>query len=243
MGFFSHFRPRRDARVTPDFVSMPKAIGLRACLEGLRQRGYSPETVLDVGAAEGFWAMEVLAVFPTARLFLFEALEERRSALETLRRAHPNLDFEITGVGPRNATMSMGITTALDSSSFAYVGTAGTREIEVRTLDSLLESGRLPQPELLKLDVQGFELEVLNGAEKVLAGSFLVLLELNFFRFSSGMPLMHEAIDYMVRRGFRPYEIVDVLRRPLDNSMGQCDLLFCREGHFLLADSDWQKFA
>ena len=76
----------------------------------------------------------------------------------------------------------------------------------------------------------------------MLAGSSLVLLELNFFRFYAGMPLVHEAIDYMVARGFRPYEIVDVLRRPLDGAMGQCDMLFCREGHALLADSAWQKF-
>ena len=76
----------------------------------------------------------------------------------------------------------------------------------------------------------------------MLAGSTLVLLELNFFRFYAGMPLLHEVVDYMVQRAFRPYEIVDVLRRPLYGAMGQCDMLFCREGHALPAHSAWQKF-
>jgi FkbM family methyltransferase len=242
MSFFSRFRTRLDTKVPPDPSSLPKTIGLTTCLQGLRRRGYSPQTVLDVGAAEGLWALEVLRTFPAAELFLVEALEERRPALEALRRNHPNLDYEIIGVGPRSAVLSMGITTALDASSFAYVGTAGTRDVAVRPLDSLLESGRFRQPCLLKLDVQGFELQVLDGAQTVLAGCDLAILELNFFRFSPAMPLLHEAIDYMVKRGFRPYEIVDVLRRPLDGAMGQCDLLFCREGHPLLADSAWQMF-
>ena len=52
-------------------------------------------------------------------------------------------------------------------------------------------------------------------------------------------------IDYLPdgtpldERGFQPYEIVDVLRRPYDGAMGQCDVLFCRRGHWLSAQQRW----
>ena len=46
---------------------------------------------------------------------------------------------------------------------------------------------------------------------------------------------------WMVEQGFIPYEIVDILRRPLDGAMGQCDILFGRVGHPLLADNRWAE--
>lgn len=60
-------------------------------------------------------------------------------------------------------------------------------------------------------------------------------------RFSVSTKLFHEVISYMVERKFRPYEIVDVLRRPLDGAMGQCDVLFVKEDHPLLADTLWSR--
>jgi hypothetical protein len=41
-------------------------------------------------------------------------------------------------------------------------------------------------------------------------------------------------------QGFRPYEVVDVLRRPYDGAMGQCDLLFVRENHWLVSSNLWR---
>jgi len=95
------------------------------------------------------------------------------------------------------------------------------------------------RPDMMKLDVQGYELTVLEGARKSLEQCQAVILELPFHRFSQSTNIFHEAIFYMVKRGFRPYEIVDVLRRPLDGAMGQCDLLFVKEDHALFADNRW----
>ena len=54
-------------------------------------------------------------------------------------------------------------------------------------LDELLASGRVPQPQFMKLDVQGFELEVLKGATKMLQAAEVVLLEVSFTRFFPGL--------------------------------------------------------
>ncbi|WP_442936438.1 FkbM family methyltransferase [Nostoc sp.] len=97
----------------------------------------------------------------------------------------------------------------------------------------------MKQPHFIKIDVQGYELNVLSGAKKVLKSSDLILLELQFFRFSSEMILLHESIAWMNEQNFQPYEIVNVLRRSLDNAMGQCDILFIRKDHWLLKSQNW----
>lgn len=214
------------------------SIGHDICLQGLKKRGYHPETILDIGAAEGSWTLSAIRSFPTARYFLIEALEERRPELEELRRDYRNVTFAICGVGKEPGDLLFGITPELYGSSFAYEG-AENRMVQVKTLDDLFASGCFQQPSFLKLDVQGFELQVLEGARTVLPGADLVLLELPFYRFSKPMSLMHEAIQYMVDRRFRPYEVVEVMRRPYDGAMGQCDLLFCREDHPLMASNRW----
>jgi FkbM family methyltransferase len=211
---------------------------MEVCLKGLLERGYAPQCILDIGAAVGDWTRLCLHFWPRARYFLIEPLEERRSALAALKAACPAVDFLIAGAGDRPGKLPLGITADLYGSSFAYSGQE-ERLVDVVTLNDLFARRYFPQPQFLKLDVQGFELNVLEGGSQLIAACDLILLELQFFRFSPAMKLMHESIAWMAERRFYPYEIVDVLRRPLDGAMGQCDLLFAREGHWLIQNHAW----
>ncbi len=67
----------------------------------------------------------------------------------------------------------------------------------------------------------------------------VLLLECQFFPFCAEMRTLDETIAQMARLDFVPYEFVDFLRRPLDGAMGQCDILFVRRGHRLIADTRW----
>jgi FkbM family methyltransferase len=215
---------------------------MRSCLQGLVNRGFVPDSVIDVGAAQGAWTCIALEFWPKARYFLIEPLEERRPDLEALRTAVPSVDFLIAGAGEHKTTLELGIDPAhLDGSSFAYTRLQ-SRTVDVVPLDDLLEEGRFRPPQFLKLDVQGFELDVLRGAAHTMAACGLILLEAAFFRFQSRMALFHEIVEWMAAHGFVIYEVVDVLRRPLDGAMGQCDLLFAREDHRLRANRDWCRF-
>jgi FkbM family methyltransferase len=169
---------------------------------------------------------------------MVEPLEERRASLQSLKEMHPNVDYILAGAADQPGRLTLGVTQGLFDSSFAYGGSE-ERVVDVATIDGLLHSGRIEQPQFMKLDVQGFEIRVLEGASEAMRNCDAVMIEQPFFRFCESMTLVHESIAWMAARGFLPYEIVDILRRPLDGAMGQCDILFVRQGHKLVQDIRW----
>ncbi len=180
-----------------------------------------------------------LAHWRGARYFLIEPLEECRRDLEALKKSVPRVDYLIAGAGETEGRLALHIDpNDLEGSSFAY-SRRESRMVEMVTVDRLRKENRFPQPNFIKVDVQCYELQVLAGARETLPGCDLVLLELQFFRYVPAMALLHEAIHWMAERNFVPYEIVDTLRRPLDGAMGQCDILFARQDHWLRRDSRW----
>ncbi len=87
------------------------------------------------------------------------------------------------------------------------------------TLDRLIERLDFPQPDLIKLDLQGYELHALAGAEKAMAHAQALLLEVSFIELAEGMPLLAEMIAFMKDHGFRCYDIFGLWHRPLDGAL------------------------
>ena len=213
--------------------------GMNVALGGLAQRGYAPDVVFDIGAADGQWARTVLQTWPLCKVVCFEPLPQRQAALETLKGDYPGrVDVVACGVGDADTSLSIGVTDSLFDSSFAYGGKASIC-VPVRRLDSLRSQGRIPGANFVKVDVQGFEKRVIDGGVDLIRRADLVLLECQFLPFCADMRTLDQTIGHMASLGFIPYEFVDLLRRPLDGAMGQCDILFVRKGHPLVSDLRW----
>jgi hypothetical protein len=86
----------------------------------------------------------------------------------------------------------------------------------------------LDPPLLLKLDVQGFELEVLTGATETLKRTEVVLTEVSLMEYNKGQPLMHEVVAWLAERDFLPFDICGGLRRSSDAALFQTDMIFVR---------------
>ena len=124
-------------------------------------------------------------------------------------------------------------------SSVLYENTKADRRKVSRpmtTLDLLAGEHRMERVDLLKLDVQGYELEVLNGAAALLLRADLVLLEVSLLPIIQGAPLMPEVIAFMRARNFVPYDICTHMRRPSDLTLWQVDMLFARADSPLLVN-------
>ncbi len=82
-------------------------------------------------------------------------------------------------------------------------------EVEIHLLDEIYENERLPPPDLIKIDVQGFELSVLKGGQKTLQKTAYLVIELSLRQFYKDQPSLWQILRFleennfvMVSRGF-----------------------------------------
>ena len=126
-------------------------------LEALRDLGFCPSAVLDIGASCGIWTRKCLRVFPRAMYYCIEPLEEHRQSLLRLSLDYPNVHFFSVAAGPSVGKVNLNV--AGDGSS-VLAGHWGNvygvqREVEMTTLDFLLEQGKISPPQLIKRPLDG----------------------------------------------------------------------------------------
>ena len=220
-----------------------KRWGPRGPFESLlkaRAGGIAIKHIIDVGASDGIWSAEALGHFQDAGIFMVDAREKNRAALEAFKKTHAQCDYWIGALGGAPGTQAF--FESGDQSSL-YSSTAfpnmQRREIEVRTLDSFLEAGTIPAPDLIKADVQGYELEVLKGALKCMQQSELLLLEVSYQQLYEHAPLAHEVIAWLGEKGFRIYDICTYSHRPRDWELAQSDILFAKMNSKLFEHEGW----
>ncbi len=96
------------------------------------------------------------------------------------------------------------------------------------TIDIEIARRDMAPPFLIKLDTHGFEVPILDGAAETLSKAELLVIEGYNFKLRPGCLRFHELCDYLEQRGFRCFDLVDVLRRPSDGALWQFDLFFVR---------------
>lgn len=209
---------------------------LAGALEQIRRLGFSPTTVLDVGAGAG--TPPLYAAFPSARHVLFEPIAEQETALQTLQKQYPGMEYVRAAAGARSGRALINVhTDHLHGSSLLKEQLSDfdgvEREIDIVTIDETCARLNCAGPFLIKLDTQGAELEALRGATQTLAAAEYVLMEVSFFEFYKGSPLAADVIAFMQERGFAIYDMLGKNYRPLDGALAQADLAFVkRDGQF-----------
>lgn len=204
-------------------------------LSAMALRGFSPITVVDVGAFEGNWSRLAKSVWPSARLIMIEPnLDKKERLLKLAADLDASLFCELLGAENGKAVQ---FHLMESGSSIMAERSAVPRTIEMRqlrTLDSLLKD--VEAPAILKIDAQGYELEIIKGASTILPLFEAVLLEVATIEINVGAPLLHDVVAFMKTYGFVAYDILEIHRRPLDNALNQVDIVFIREKSQLIAD-------
>jgi len=212
-----------------------------ACLSAMKRRGFHPKIAIDVGAYSGEWTVSLLHLFPQAQVLMVEPQAAKQNHLEKLTRLHAGVELAPVLLGPTAARGVAFYQAETGSSVLRDRGNCAAlpAPMEMTTLDAVTGGSDFARADFLKLDVQGYELEVLKGAERVLGRVEVVMMEVNLIAVYEGAPLAHEVVAYMAARGFRVYDVCTFFRRPYDNALWQMDMIFVRAASPLMASTRW----
>jgi len=225
---------RRAARTPTDTLSV-KRDSLEGLLSQVQKLGFSPATVIDVGAASGTFSNQCHQVFPKATYLLIEPLQEFLSPLKRLLKTIPQAHCENAAASSYEGSIRLNVHHDLVGSSLYNEVEEGTdingtpREVRTVTVDGIVARREARPPYLIKIDVQGAELDVLRGAENALKHTEYILLEVSLFQFFKNGPSFSDVVAYMKGKGFVPYDLYELQYRPLDAALAQVDIAFVRE--------------
>jgi FkbM family methyltransferase len=190
-------------------------------------------TVVDIGANRGQFALVARHCYPKARIWSFEPLPGPANCFRKALGGDPLITLHPVAVGPAAGRATMHVTADDDSSSLLPVTptlrslSAGSREvanetIQVEPLSERITAANLKAPALLKIDVQGYELAVLQGCEALLDHFSHVYVECSFVELYAGQALASDVIRYLLERQF--------------NLVGAYNLYYDRRGRAIQAD-------
>jgi len=184
-----------------------------------------------------------LEVFPKARYFCIDPLDENQPFLEQFSAKYPNVRYWQGCLGAKAGMVTLNVDGLGSSVLTGHTGNPYgiQRKVMAETLDNLILKEICPQPDLIKLDVQGYELEVLKGATTSLRKVQAIIAEVSFFAFQRGMPVFHEVVTQLAEYGFAVYDFLGLSLRPLDGAPAQTDLLFLQATHLLRSSNRWDR--
>ena len=194
--------------------------------------------VYDVGANIGEFAKACSIVLLSAEVTCFEPVPATYEVLSRACKKIPQVTVECLAIGER-AEMTRMYTSAFshtDSILAAGKDLLGGWEnarannyvdVKVVTLDEYVPKGDGSLKDVfLKIDVQGYELFVLKGAENILKQCRCVQVEVSIREMYENAPIFPEVWQFLRKRGFILAEVSNILRSPKDNLPVSCDLVF-----------------
>lgn len=195
--------------------------------------------LVDVGANVGQFSLLCKIIHPNVYIHAFEPLKTATGTFQKVLGSQSNIYLHRHAIGSKSNNLLMNVTARSDSSSLLapdfqsqiFPGTHSiSREaVRVLPLKDVLRIENIQSPALLKIDVQGYEDEVLKGSGHLLTRFDWIYCEASFVELYSGQPLANEIIAWLAARGFRLISVNADTSARLNGRVIQADFLFKRE--------------
>lgn len=193
--------------------------------------------VVDVGANRGQFSLICRRLRPAAVIVAFEPLAEPAKIYRRVFAGDARVELHACALGPRRGEIAINVSGSDDASSllpiskiqtdnFPGTGTVATRMVSIGPLEDFLQPSQMGVCNLLKIDVQGYELEVLKSAEALLPLFDWVYAECSYVPLYEGQALAGEITDYLLARGFRLSGRFNPSTALVGQGLLQADLLF-----------------
>jgi len=217
--------------------------GMEDALALLVRRGYRPRVVIDGGANRGQWFGLASAIFPDAAFHVVEPQGVCWADLDRAAAARGRTTVHRTAMSAPGVSrvLMTGGGNAGNTGAFVFPAAEGhpiDLESSATTLDALFASTVTREDRtLLKLDIEGHELEALRGATALLHLVEVIVCEVRFFdMYASGRPEFADIVAFLDACNFMVYDIDMLSSRPRDLRLRFGDVIFVRRGSPLTED-------
>lgn len=197
-------------------------------------------TILDIGANTGQAALVFRKAFPDAQIYSFEPLPDCYQELQlnmkqfskiklfnlALGEQKDTVHFERNAYSPSSSMLAM---TAKHRDNFPYTKESKTVTVEMERLDDLTSQIKLTDNILIKLDVQGFERQVIGGGNQVFSQAKILIVETSFDTLYEKQPLFDDIYLLLKKLNFRYEGSFEQLISPVDQRILQQDAIFIRQ--------------
>ena len=178
----------------------------------IAKNNYPVKVIYDIGGNIGTWSQLAKAIFPNAIIHAFEPIKKFQDHfLTNTKEFGKSVTLHKTGLGSKNGTASINV--GGDASSFLEIGSlltsffptvkkTGEEIVNISMLDSYVQQTNLAFPDVMKLDVEGFELEVLKSAKECMKKCKYIILEISFEERHIGQPLFPDVVYFLAQHNF-----------------------------------------
>ncbi len=219
-----------------DKIVLHENILLKDFFKFIKSVGFKPKHIMDIGANTGTWTYSALNYFPEASFSLFEPQHWLKDII--LKKCNnDNVIVYPLGVGKKKGVFDFTLVDREDSCTFRYneeeAKEKGFKQIKlpVTTIDSFLLEHNMQIPEIVKIDTEGLDLEVLEGATMLHGKTELFLIEAAVMNKSLDNNLL-KVVEFMSQIGYQLFDITD-LNRPFNQKvLWLVELVFVKKGGF-----------
>jgi len=176
-------------------------------------RRLTVDRIIDVGANRGQFSLACRLTLPKVPIVAFEPIPNEAAVFRTVHKGCQHVQLIAVALGESESSATLHLSRSADSSSllpitqqsqyFCQTDEVGTLDVPVRTLDKVSRDWPLSRRQLLKLDVQGFELKVLQGARRFLSECLYVYVECSEVELYEGQALRQEVESFLNSQGFQ----------------------------------------
>ncbi|MFA6315246.1 MAG: FkbM family methyltransferase [Candidatus Paceibacterota bacterium] len=198
---------------------------------------YTIDSILDIGANEGQFLEKIMKVFPGKQTYCFEPLREVYKKLQTKTKDRQNVKVIQCAIGDENKEMSMNHCEFSPSSSllkmddlhkkaFPFTAKSQKEIVLVRKLDNIDEIRDKCKRPFIKIDTQGYEINVINGGLETFKLSPIIMIEVSYKSLYEGQPLFDDIYNKLTKMGFNYIGNIEQLLDPTTLQPLQADAIF-----------------
>jgi FkbM family methyltransferase len=188
----------------------------------LKHHNFDIKNILDIGAHKGEWTKKFREYFPDVHSLMIEANPNHAEFLQHVG------EFKIALLGKNNEEVDYYECTDVQNNHGNGIYKENTnvpfkaKKRKMVTLESLVSG----QFDLIKMDVQGAELDIIQGSPSIIHNTKYLWLEVNVHNYNIGAPRAGQIIAYLDQIGFEIFDVADVNHFGNEGHLLSMDLLF-----------------